>query len=82
MIIAGGISTGSQMLAGLALGADGVYIGTRFIATSESAAAPAYKRALVEAGPEMIEYTPKVSGVPANFLQDSLERFRQGGKPW
>ena len=82
VIIAGGISTGSQMLAGLALGADGVYIGTRFIATSQSAASPAYKRALVEAKPEMIEYTSEVSGVPANFLQDSLERFRQGGKPW
>jgi len=42
-----------------------------------------YKEALLRAQPEDIEYTPEVTGVPANFLRESLERFRQGGgKAW
>ncbi len=82
VLIAGGIATGAQVLAALALG-DGVYIGTRFIATLESAAPLEYKEALLRAQPEDIVYTPEVTGVPANFLRDSLERFRQGGgKAW
>ncbi|VCU53754.1 Nitronate monooxygenase [Thermus thermophilus] len=82
VLIAGGIATGRQVLAALALG-DGVYIGTRFIATRESAAPLEYKEALLRATPEDILYTPEVTGVPANFLRDSLERFRKGGgKAW
>ena len=77
-----GRKTGRQVLAALALG-DGVYIGTRFIATLESGAPLEYKEALLRAQPEDIEYTPEVTGVPANFLRESLERFRQGGgKAW
>jgi nitronate monooxygenase len=48
VLIAGGIATGAQVLAALALG-DGVYIGTRFIATLESAAPLEYKEALLRA---------------------------------
>ncbi|WP_172957369.1 NAD(P)H-dependent flavin oxidoreductase, partial [Thermus scotoductus] len=82
VLIAGGIATGRQVLAALALG-DGAYIGTRFIATLESEAPLEYKEALLRAAPEDIEYTPEVTGVPANFLKESLERFRQGGgKAW
>jgi nitronate monooxygenase len=82
VLIAGGIATGRQLLAALALG-DGAYIGTRFIATLESEAPLEYKEALLRATPEDILYTPEVTGVPANFLRDSLERFRQGGgKAW
>jgi nitronate monooxygenase len=50
--IGGGIGTGRQLLAALALGADAVTIGTRFIAASEVSAHPAYKRRIVEAGEE------------------------------
>lgn len=82
VLIAGGIATGAQVLAALALG-DGAYIGTRFIATLESAAPLEYKEALLRAQPEDIVYTPEVTGVHANFLRESLERFRQGGgKAW
>jgi enoyl-[acyl-carrier protein] reductase II len=44
---AGGIFDGRGLAASLALGADGVWIGTRFIATPEARAAPGYKDALV-----------------------------------
>ncbi len=43
VIAAGGIATGKQMLAAMVLGADGVQIGSRFIATPESSAHQAFK---------------------------------------
>lgn len=69
VLAAGGISTGRQLAAALALGADGVSIGTRFIAAAESFAHPQYKRRLIEAssvqtrltsvyGPDMPHFNP------------------------
>lgn len=49
VIAAGGIATGKQIAAALALGAEGVQIGTRFAATFESSAHENYKRKIVEA---------------------------------
>ena len=37
---------------------------------------------LLESEPEDVVYTPEVTGVPANFLKASLDRFRAGAKPW
>ncbi len=47
VVAAGGIFDGRGLAASLALGADGVWIGTRFIATPEARATPGYKDALV-----------------------------------
>jgi NAD(P)H-dependent flavin oxidoreductase YrpB (nitropropane dioxygenase family) len=47
---AGGIATARGLAAVLAMGADGVRVGTRFVATRESGAHPAYVDALVAAG--------------------------------
>ncbi|SDI41060.1 enoyl-[acyl-carrier protein] reductase II [Alteribacillus persepolensis] len=52
VIAAGGISNGKAMLGAFALGAEGVQVGTRFIATEECAAHETYKRSLVEAKDE------------------------------
>ena len=49
LIAAGGIATGRGMLAAMALGADGVQIGSRFVASEESSAHPDFKRKIVEA---------------------------------
>lgn len=49
LIAAGGISTGAQMAAAFALGADGVQIGTRFAATIESSAHENFKQQIVRA---------------------------------
>jgi len=49
VIAAGGIADGRQMCAALALGAEGVQIGTRFAATIESSSHDRYKKAVVEA---------------------------------
>jgi enoyl-[acyl-carrier protein] reductase II len=50
LIAAGGIATGRGMLAAMVLGADGVQIGSRFVATEESSAHPAFKQKILEAG--------------------------------
>ncbi len=48
VIAAGGIADGRGLAASLALGADGVLLGTRFLATEESPLAPGYKQAIVD----------------------------------
>jgi enoyl-[acyl-carrier protein] reductase II len=48
VIAAGGIGTGRAMLAAMVLGAEGVQIGSRFVASEESSAHPAFKRKVVE----------------------------------
>jgi len=52
VIAAGGIGDARGFVAALALGADGVQLGTRFIATRECNAHPAYKAAVLAAGSE------------------------------
>lgn len=49
LIAAGGIATGRSMLAAFALGAEAVQIGSRFVATPESSAHPAFKQMILEA---------------------------------
>lgn len=49
LIAAGGIGSGRAMLAAMNLGADGVQIGSRFVASEESSAHQAFKKAVVEA---------------------------------
>lgn len=88
VIAAGAISTGRQIAASLTLGAELVYMGTRFIASTECGAQEAYKQMVVDAGPEEIVYTDKISGVHANFLRASLpadwtpDRTPEGAKRW
>ena len=49
LIAAGGIATGRGMLAAMVLGADGVQVGSRFVASEESSAHRAFKEVLVNA---------------------------------
>ena len=73
LLLAGGLSHGEDILAAQALGADLVYMGTRFINTLESQAEDAYRNMIIEAESTDIIHTPAVSGVPASFLRQSLE---------
>jgi nitronate monooxygenase len=68
IIAAGGIATGRQMLAALILGADGVQVGTRFINSTEAAVAQEYKQAIIDAAPEDIVMTSRISGTPASVI--------------
>ncbi len=49
LIAAGGIATGRAMLASLILGADGVQVGSRFVASEESSAHKAFKEVVIKA---------------------------------
>ena len=49
LIAAGGIATGRAMLAAMVLGADGVQIGSRFVASTEASSHDTFKKAVVEA---------------------------------
>jgi enoyl-[acyl-carrier protein] reductase II len=49
VLAAGGIACGNSMMAAMALGADGVQIGTRFVASLESSAHPEFKRRVIQA---------------------------------
>ncbi|QLQ13579.1 MAG: nitronate monooxygenase [Brevundimonas sp.] len=72
LILSGCLSTGRDVAGATMLGADFAYMGTRFIATTESQAQGEYKQMIVDAGATDITYTPAVSGIPANFLTPSL----------
>lgn len=74
LLLAGAINTGSDIAAALCMGADMAYMGTRFIATTESLADAAYKEMLVQAQIKDILYTDAVSGVHGSFLIPSLKR--------
>lgn len=62
VISAGGVGTGSGILSMLALGADGLSIGTPFIATKESGVTEDYKQACIDYSAEDIVVTTKLSG--------------------
>ena len=72
VVMAGAISTGGAIRAAEVLGADLAYLGTRMIATRESAAPDAYKAMLVAGGVTEVIYTRGVNGMPASWLKASL----------
>ncbi len=74
LALAGCLSTGRDVLAAHVMGADFAYMGTRFISTREAAATQDYKDLITTAQASDIIYTDAVSGVPANFLRQSLEK--------
>jgi nitronate monooxygenase len=74
VIVAGGIYTHEDILKFLALGADGVQLGTRFLATEESSATPEYKQAVVNAGKEdiIVVHRPgSPCGLPFRIIKQS-----------
>lgn len=72
LVLAGAISSGRDVLAARAMGADFAYMGTRFIATQEANAGPAYKQALVASRAADVVYTPYFTGVAGNYLKSSI----------
>ena len=74
IILAGAMSTGADILAAQALGADLAYMGTRFIATTEANAVPEYKQMLVDSCAEDIVYSSLFSGISGNYLRGSVSR--------
>lgn len=71
VIAAGGIVDGRGLLAALALGAGGVMLGTRFVATRESMAPDAWKRALLEKDGSETTLTNVFTGLYARVVHNS-----------
>jgi nitronate monooxygenase len=69
VMAAGSIVDGSGMLAAFGLGADGIYMGTRFIASHEAQVSQDYKNAIINSEPDDIVNTDKVDGFPGNFIK-------------
>lgn len=83
VIAAGGIADSRGVVAALALGAQGVQIGTRFVATTECLVHERYKQALVKAKERSTIVTGVSTGHPVRVLQNKLtkeyvERERAG----
>jgi nitronate monooxygenase len=68
VVAAGGITSGAALLSLQILGASGVSIGTRFIASKEAAVSDEYKNAIVKAGMDDIVMTTKLSGTPSSII--------------
>lgn len=68
VIAAGGISSGEGVLSMLALGAAGVSVGTRFIASIEADVSNDYKNAIVASKMHDIVLTEKISGTPCTII--------------
>ncbi|AIF43890.1 nitronate monooxygenase family protein [Virgibacillus sp. SK37] len=71
VIASGGIVDGRGMLAALALGAEGIEMGTRFIATKECVHAhPTYKQAIIDADENSTVVIKRTLGTPARALKN------------
>ena len=68
VIAAGGIANGEGVLSMLALGAAGVSMGTRFIASTEAGVNNEYKSAIVTSKMNDIVLTEKISGTPCTII--------------
>jgi enoyl-[acyl-carrier protein] reductase II len=71
VVAAGGIFDGRGLAAALCLGADGVWVGTRFIATPEARAVPGYKEALLGAKEDATTVTKAYSGKTMRVLRNN-----------
>lgn len=69
LVCAGGVGNAAGFVAALRMGYAGAQLGTRFIATEECRAAPAYKQAIVDADEGDIVLTERVTGVALSVIR-------------
>ncbi|MFZ4519103.1 MAG: NAD(P)H-dependent flavin oxidoreductase [Microthrixaceae bacterium] len=80
VVAAGGIVDGRGLAAALTLGADGVWVGTRFIATPEARAVPGYKDRLLASDEAGTVITRAYTGKTCRVLRTSyVEEFESSG---
>jgi enoyl-[acyl-carrier protein] reductase II len=76
VVAAGGVFDGRGLAAALALGADGVWVGTRFIATFEARALPGYRESILEAREDGTVITRAFTGKTMRALKnETTERY-------
>jgi len=81
IVLAGGIADGVSLFAAEVLGADLAYMGTRFIATSESLASADYRNALVTSTLDDVRLTDEIGGLPASLLAQWLDSGARRDRP-
>jgi enoyl-[acyl-carrier protein] reductase II len=74
VVAAGGIYDGRHLAAALALGADGIWVGTRFIATPEARSTPGYKEALIAAAEDRTTITRAYTGKTLRAIENSYTK--------
>jgi nitronate monooxygenase len=74
VVCAGGVGDPQTFRTMLDLGYAGVQMGTRFIATTECGAHPEYKQAIIDAVPEDIVLTERLTGVPVAVINNEYIR--------
>ncbi len=72
IIIGGGIADGAGVFGARALGADLIYMGTRFIPSTESMAVAAYKQMIVDCDADDLLVSAAITGSRASWLKPSL----------
>jgi len=72
IVLAGALSTGRDILAAQVLGADLVYMGTRFLAANESLASDEYRDTVFRCTSRDVVLTAALDGAPTSFLAPSL----------
>jgi NAD(P)H-dependent flavin oxidoreductase YrpB (nitropropane dioxygenase family) len=78
VLAAGGIATGRQMAAALALGAEGVWCGSVWLTTAQSDLLPETKRRLLQASSTDTSRTRSYTGKPARFLKNAWTEAWEG----
>ena len=73
LFLSGSIASGDSILAAQAMGADGGYIGSAFIATDEARASEAYKQGVADGRADDIVYTNLFTGIHGNYLKGSIK---------
>jgi NAD(P)H-dependent flavin oxidoreductase YrpB (nitropropane dioxygenase family) len=82
VVAAGGIADGRGLVAALALGATGILLGTRFVATRESMAAEFWKKSLLEREGDDTMMSDAYSGLWLRALRNTyFEEYRASGAP-
>jgi nitronate monooxygenase len=74
LLLSGCISSGGDIAAALAMGADLAYAGTAFIPADECGAVEEYKQMILDSSAQEIVYTAAISGVNASFMEKSLQK--------
>jgi enoyl-[acyl-carrier protein] reductase II len=74
IIAAGGIANGHGLVAALALGAQGVQMGTRFVCSEECIAHPSFKERILQAQDRATVVTGETTGHPVRCLENKLTR--------
>lgn len=76
VVAAGGIFDGRGLAAALALGADGVWVGTRFVATPEARAIPGFRESIIEASEDGTVISRAFSGKTMRVIKNATtERY-------